>query len=92
MPDEIVAPKERNLRVKQEHSLGPYVVDYYYPTLRIAVDLSTRDPELYHHKLAFLRSLGIRIIQVDQPPKSMDDLHAQVIAIIQDIQERSLNS
>lgn len=87
----------KDYKFRQQHGVGQYVVDFYCPLLKLAIDIEgyTHDsPDTRAYEKArkvYLDSLGIKTVRVANQGiyKTLDRVIAQILSAI-NIQERLL--
>ena len=81
-----VRRKLTGLRVRRQHPFGPYILDFYVPSAKLAVEIDGEGhvPEHDARRDAFLTAAGVRVLRFAAADiLSEDALEAVVRAIIE---------
>ncbi|MFO1430791.1 MAG: endonuclease domain-containing protein [Candidatus Competibacteraceae bacterium] len=82
-----------NLKFRRQHSIGPFIVDFYCPSARLIVELdgSTHDNETAwqrdEQRTAYLESLGLRIVRFENR-----DVIENLEGVLAEIKQRARGS
>jgi len=73
--------RQAEIKIRRQHPLGPYVLDYYCPAAKLAIeidgiahDMGNR-PQRDEHRAAFIADRGLRLVRIpatdvlNQPPR-----------------------
>jgi very-short-patch-repair endonuclease len=60
--------RRRELRVRRQHAIGPFVADFYCPAARVVIEIdgATHDQrqEVDGRRDAYVTSLGLRVVRI----------------------------
>jgi very-short-patch-repair endonuclease len=78
-----------DLKFRRQHGIGPYIVDFFCPTLRLAIELDgdthateTREA-LDQQRDSFLTGLGVHVVRYQNR-----DVLSNAEAVLQDLTQR----